>query len=331
MKKIIIFTMVFIVLLSGCISTHMIITYYDDDIDSDIKTATKKTIDKLLDGIAEEDIELIKEISLYSNNEQFKESNLDYFFEIKDLFKLNKMKLLQQTHTISNNNSVTVFLPDINGYSCTLPTDQMDSFTSFYTIQNNEYQFLLMINLLNNSKEEWKLSKISIGDYEINGRGIEDWIQESKKYYDKGYLMSTYFCQNIAMRLVRPNKYMNHAKADAIESTFQDLQEKIYESYTFPMKIKLTATDVEIYYIDIHPYKDGYVYQVKYVTEQDVKQPDKKVLNDEAYLLQAQLEKKIEGFGQGLTNIVVYSAFDEPPIDATKQYTTFTTVVEVKK
>lgn len=328
--KIIVFILC-MALLTGCMSLNKVITYNNDDIDSEIKIAADKIIDKLFKGIIEQDIDMIKDISLITDRQQFKENSLDDILETNDLFKENNPVMLQQSYTISNSDNITVFLPDFNGYACTLPTNKMNAFTSFYTIQNGVDNLLIMINLLKDSNEEWKMSTVYFSEYEIMGKGIEHWIDESDKFYDKEYLLSAYFCQHLAMRLVRPNPYMNYLEEDTVESKFNELQKEIKDNYSFPMQVQLPDNDIEIYNIDLIPTKEGHVYQVKYVTKHDINNIDKNQMEEEAYLIHKQMEQIILGFGEGISNYILFVAFSEAPIDPNKQYRGFTSLVELEK
>ncbi|WP_066498205.1 hypothetical protein [Abyssisolibacter fermentans] len=314
-------------LLTGCTLSTMK-TYNNDDIDTEIKTSAQKTIDKFFKGIINQDINMIKDICLITDNQQFDKSSLDYIMQTKDLFKKNNPILLQQLYTVSNNDNITVFLPDFDGYACTLPTNKMDAFTSFYTIENGANNILIMVNLLKDSNKEWKMSKVYFGEYEIMGKGIEDWIYEAKKFKDKGYLLSACSCQYLALRLSRPSKYMNYLKEDTIKSKYEEFQKEVIDNYSFPMKIQLSNYEIEIYNIDLIPVKEGYVYQVKYVTKQDIINPNENQMEKEADFIHKQMEQIIPGFGKGISNCILYSAFSEPPIDPNKQYKAFSTIVE---
>lgn len=331
MKIKIIFFVLCTLLLSGCISSFKTKTYNDNDIDTQIKISAQKTIDRLFKGIREEDINMVKDNSLITDTQEFNTKSLDYIMEINHLFKENNPSILQQSYTVSNNNSITVYLPNFNGYACNLPTNKMDSFTSFHTIKNGVDKLLLMVNLLKDKNGEWKMSKLYLGEYEIMGKGIEQWINSTNELKNKKYLLSAYFSQQLAMKLTRPNEFMNYLKEDEVKLKYKELQETIMNAYSFPMKIQLPKNEIEVYYIELIPTKEGYVYQVKYVTEQDINNPSKNQMKEEANFIYKQMKQVIPGFGKGFSSYVVYYAFSEPPIDPNRQYNTFTTVIELKE
>lgn len=318
-------------LLTGCISSFKTETYNDEDIDTQIKMSAQETIDKIFTGIIEQDIGMIRDASLITDAQQFNSETLDYIMKTNHLFKENNPIILQQSYTVSNGNSITVFLPNFDGYACTLPTNKMDAFTSFYTIQSGANNLLIMVNLLKDSNDHWKMSKVYFGEYEIMGKGIEQWINSTNELKDKEYLLSAYFSQQLAVKLTRPNEYMNYLKEDAVKLKYKELHEEVMNTYSFPMKVQLGENEIEIYYIDLIPTKEGYVYEVKYVTKQDITNPSKDQMEEEANFIYKQMKQMILGFGEGFSNYVVYSAFSEPPIDPNKQYNVFTSVIELEK
>jgi len=314
-------------LVTGCVKPILMTSYNDNDIDKEIIQEIEDLTKKIFSSISDGNLDELEKAFYLEKKQKVEEMDLTSFLDFQPMIN-NNPHLEQHTYTESNASSVTVFFPDMNGYIATLPSDGNNVFTSFYTIDHDSNKYLLMLNFLLNENDDWKLSKMYVGNYEMMDKNIEAWLKQSMEFRNDEKLIPAYFSHYISTMLVRPNEFMNFLDITDIQDDFNELHVEVSNKYQFPMKIQMGEEKIEIYRLDILPTNQGIVYHVQYVTNKDVDTVTEVEMKEEALEIEKELKKKMKGFGEGLAKTVLYTATSEPPLDPQLEYSAYTVEVE---
>ncbi|AGF57197.1 hypothetical protein B0P06_004512 [Clostridium saccharoperbutylacetonicum] len=301
---------------------------HNDGINKQILDSVKILDDKVLDGIRNNDLDKILEISgeeFKSNSSNFKnilvkteEALKGQSLEYKDRYycKVNKIGKYNAIITDSNDDSFNITVEAVN----------KDIFVSMIKTTSNKDDFLLTLIYIKENNE-WKLYSVSAGNYSYGGMSAINLYEKAKSLEAQGYKVAANIYMGLCGKILRPVPFIQYKKETEMIDYGKKLQQSISNEYAFPDKLK-NNNNIQLYGFRVeYTRNDGIIPVIRYVTSTglDKKEELKKEAND----MDKEVTDKYKGLKENF-KYVLYEAYSEPPIDPKKTYNDFRTGVEQK-
>ncbi|MDA3845930.1 MAG: hypothetical protein PF505_05190 [Vallitaleaceae bacterium] len=322
--KITVLIWIFVLTLSGCESIGQA-TKYDDEIDIKVKNEVQTVIDVFFAGVNDMNIDTIQTIS-YVDDLVLSDKFISFIENLNKLGDQGDYKLLQEAYTISDTYTIDITLPE--HYTIIYPTAQLNAFSVFYTIEKGDYEYIVTLNLVED-KDIWYLSRLDIGEYQFLGKNVDTWRQEAETYFENGNIIAANSAAYLALRLINPTESFKHADAVAIEERYKEVNNALGVAYDFPFELTLEDDSVRIYDFTTYRGESEIATQVRYITDQSVIGGDSDVLDSIAKEIHAHLLSTIPDYQLGISNKIVYTAYNVIPNNPDAIYDTYDTFINL--
>ena len=156
----------------------------------------------------------------------------------------------------------------------------------------------------------WKLNKIDIGQYAINGKNAVELYQLAKKDYAKAYWANAAIDMTLAQRCLQPSGLWQYALENKISGFIYPALQQATLKYRFPITVNQVTTKPKIFGIVPENYDDGNFPRISYVSSINIS--DTLALQKENAAIRKVIGKVIPGIDQD-KKYVLYAAFDMIP------------------
>jgi len=326
MKKVLI-GLLFIITLFSTSCTFgggSVTTFRNNDIEKETIDTIKVLDDKVLESIKDNDVDKVLDISSKSiKNDSAKlkellkninESAKDRSFDYKDRYYCKVNKVGKYNFTIGT-------LEDDPFY---IKVDALSTDVFVSLIKSNSKINDYMLSLIYIKEQgEWKLNTFYFGDYSYQGMNASELYKEAKSLNSKGYTVPAGLYLSLSSRLLRPAPFLQYKEESEIVSYGKNLQDSIKKNYGFPKKLE-SASEIEIYGLDVQCVKEGLLPVIKYTTNTEL-------INENAVKKEANvIDKEVINLYPGMKEtfkFFLYEAYSEPPVDPKIKYNCYRTVV----
>lgn len=237
-------------------------------------------------------------------------------FDYKEKYYCKQQKVGQYTATVSS-------LSEDDPFFVTVDVDSPEVYVSLMKSDSGIIDYMLT-NVYIKEDGDWKLISLYCGEYSYHGMTVVDLYKKAKELDESGHQLPALMYAGLYSNMLRPAPHVQYKIEGEIKAFSKQIYEDVSQSYTFPQKLD-GGNGVEIYGIELIVVKDDFIPMIKYITNTGT--DDAANSEKEAHDIHAETMSKLEGVKECF-DIFLYRAFSEPPIDPSKQYPCYTTVVE---
>ncbi len=222
-----------------------------------------------------------------------------------------------------------VTLPGDNGnkFNMSVEGGKGSIFVSLLTSSGN-FKDLVLCFVYLKTKEGWQLFNFNCGVYKVDGKSPIQWYEEARKMYDKGWIVPAMQMMQLVKSFVRPAPFIAYDKEKEMFDFFKAGGTEAAKRYKFPFKAAWVKNAPVICGLDIEFVQNKLAPVVIYVTKYPLARGVP--IQEEVDAINSKIEKVIPGITQ-MTDLVVYRAFTEPPLDQNKDYKYRTVPSKVRK
>jgi len=236
-----------------------------------------------------------------------------------------KKTLIHHVAKSERSEFTSLYLKDESGYKCTFSTDGLDSMTLFYEIPAGVHTNLITMNYVKD--QTWKLAKMYVTNYKIEGKDILAWQDQAEDLKDQGNYLMAFFSMRHAYNLINLSQLIEHQDGLVITEQANALAGLVQDHYEFPMNLTMEGKDYKVYSIDLAYYQGAYAMKVYYLSPLAVNQDNEDAFRQEAEKLNKILMEQVKGYEPILANQVIFIAYDEDAVDPEKSYDAFNTII----
>jgi hypothetical protein len=240
-------------------------------------------------------------VELLSN--RVKENNsydlLDEFYIINDM----------KGHTISVNDR------GINNYKVDYDTLSREMYIAFFVPKANANRWMITATYCK-YEYGWKLNKLDINKYTINGKTAPELFKSAKEEYAKNYLVDATNAAELALDCLKPSTGWQYPEEKDVSKFYDQAKDRLDKKYDFPYALKQVNTQPQIFRVFNQNGPDGVFPIVYYLSDINLK--DTVALKRE----NANIKKVIGNVMPGINKdkkYVFYSIFNQMP-DGTRTF-----------
>lgn len=185
-----------------------------------------------------------------------------------------------------------------------------ENYIAFLIIPKEKANQWLITAIYGKYNYGWKLNKIDIGLYAINGKSAPELYKLAKAQFAKGYWVDAAQNMIAAQRCFHPNGQWQYAKENAMNQFFYDTQSKAGTKYHFPFTISEVASKPKVFRITTEDTDDGTFPMIDYVSAININ--DTTALKKENTAIKKVIGKYFAGVDKD-KKYVLYTAFDDIP------------------
>jgi hypothetical protein len=246
-----------------------------------------------------------------------KEMNSDKYTEqlvehISNHLNDNKYSLFNEFYIINRHKSIDTVKStgaDINRYSLRYPGTTQYMYMAFFLPKNTDNKY--MISLIYYKYDYgWKISKMDVEPYTINGKTGPELFQMAKEAYSNNYLIEAVNTSALANTCFKPVDIWQYPDEDSLQTFCGKVIQEANNKYTFPFTLNGIPTKPRVIRIYNQTDNRGSFPVVHYLSTINIK--DTVSIKNE----NMQVRKMISHIMPGLNKnkkYVFYSAFNEMP------------------
>ncbi|MVN21414.1 hypothetical protein GO621_07680 [Mucilaginibacter sp. HMF7410] len=156
----------------------------------------------------------------------------------------------------------------------------------------------------------WKLNKLDIGQYTINGKNAPELYQQAKEKYAKAYWIDAVNDMAAAEKCFRPSGQWQYADESEMSRFFYKVVQQVNGKYTFPYTIGQVPSKPKIFRILTQTMPEGTFPMIYYLSS--IKLKDTLGLKRENEQVKKVIGKALPGIDQD-KKYVLYSVFNGLP------------------
>ena len=219
---------------------------------------------------------------------------------------------------VKGSGTAMVTLPgdDGNKFNMSVEGGKGPLFVSLLASGGN-FKDLILCFVYLKTKEGWQLFNFNCGIYKVDGKDPIQWYGEARKMYDKGWIVPAMQRMQLIQTFIRPAPFIAYDKEREMLDFFRAGGTEAAKRYKFPLKAAWVKDSPTIYGLDIEFVQNKLAPVVVYVTKYPLARGVP--IQMEVDAITSRIEKAIPGITQ-MTDLVVYRAFTEPPLDQNKNY-----------
>jgi hypothetical protein len=234
---------------------------------------------------------------------------------ISKKLKANQYELLDEYYVVNRYadiDTVPIQNGDIKRYALIYPYVTTQMYLAFFApkIAGNTYLLSLMYGKFDSG---WKIVKMELGPYTVNGKTAPELFALAKDESDKKYYQAALTNVTLANSCMKPSSTWHYPEEQDAAAFYDRIKGFSYVAYRFPMLLKQLPSAPMILNVDAQNTDNGSYPLVLYMTHYSVK--DTAAVKKENIEIQKSLAKLMPGLGEG-SNFIMYSAFNQDPTRA---------------
>jgi hypothetical protein len=197
----------------------------------------------------------------------------------------------------------------INDYSLIYPGTTHEMYFAFFIPKAGENKYLISITYCNYDYG-WKISKLDMGPYTINGKTAPGLFGLAKEQYDKKYLIDAVNNAALVSSCLEPNGMWHYQMENLADSFYTKVLTEANNKYKFPFTLYSVHTRPQIIRVYNQTTPDGTYPMIYYLSDINLK--DTVAIKNE----NAQIKKVIGLAMPGIDKekkYIFYDAFNERP------------------
>lgn len=189
--------------------------------------------------------------------------------------------------------------------------DTKENYAALMVVPKNAQEQWLITAIYGKYNYGWKLNKLDLGAYKINGKTAPEQFKLAKEKYKKSYWIDAVNAMSSAEQCFRPSTSWKYASENAMNKFYYKVVQEVNGKYTFPFTINQLQTKPKIFRIFTQVIPDeGTFPMIYYVSSISLK--DTLALKKENEQLKKVIGKVLPGIDQD-KKYVLYSAFNGFP------------------
>lgn len=191
----------------------------------------------------------------------------------------------------------------------------------FYINKGDGLNYLLFISFIDVAGE-WLINAIHLGNYGINDQNGPELLGKAEQFYEKGELFSSYAYAQSAYTYLNPFQGIGYENEEVNKKRVLEITDELNKSLTVPY---LLPNQTELYGFIIRVITEGIVPEILYTTSYDFNQTEE--IETQAQGTIDQIYKLFPDFKTNF-DLIIMTAYNEPPIDNQKQYQVYRTIIK---
>jgi len=324
MKKIIPIFLI-IIFFSCNTGTHSVTTYLNDEIESPIReeiNAVQKGFLKAANDMNYDEVKSFFSTNFIEENKATLNNSLDQLCQIVSGTKFSVDKEYYSKINLVGKNNVITIIPSFSDDALFINSQKAynpELFSLFLKSETTGLQYLLLL-IISKYDDDWKIDGIHYGHYGIQGLTAPELYQKTKELIKIDHNISAVFYALSINYFLRPIHFLQYNSEKEYSDFVNSFIAAQSEEIDFPIKL----SKIEIIGFNIEIVSDyGLIPVIKYVTETDLEENS---LKNEIEIYKSEILEALPNIEDDFTTII-FSAFNELPIDPNKQYRTYNTII----
>ena len=203
----------------------------------------------------------------------------------------------------------------INNYRFDYSADTREMYIVFFAPKKepNRYLFTAVYNKLDYG---WKLTRLDVGKYTINGKTAPELYKLAKDEVAKNQLVDGLNTAEQAYECTRPSGGWKYPDEESINKFYTEVMEKVNKKYNFPFTLSKVNTKPQIFRVFNQNSPQGVFPMIYYLT--DIKLSNVEALKKENINIQKVIGQAMPGIDKN-NKYIYYSVFNQMP-DGTKAF-----------
>ena len=304
------------VALQSCNSTDII---ENNDIDPKLRKIISAKNDSLVTAMTTSNLQIYyalespeykkhRQTSRVRPSNLFKKGILKQQYKVYDEFLVTNTERYVETGVTSKK----------HGYTFTFRNDKPQSFVSLLKVTGYQFDSVIAVTY-GLTDEGWKIYAVDAFGFGNWGLSSADYYRMEKQQDEKGFLINAYIYARNASDLIdrSENVKLKWNERDDIVAYAKELEEEVYDKYTFPVVLHRVHTKPTIIRIEPRAILNEIVPGVSYYTNISVTETEQ--LNQEREVIKREL-KNLFKKDMDLNASILYRAYNDPDGQGTGTY-----------
>ena len=200
----------------------------------------------------------------------------------------------------------------------------------FISLMQTDGQFneLLFSFVYAKANDVWKLQLCHLGEIRVSQKSAIQWNKESMEYYEKGFLTPAFLRAQITQECLAPAPFLSYKSSAEITNFLEKINGKWKQRYPSPVPVSALQSKPVVFDITPQFVIGEIIPAVRYITT--YREDDVQNIKNEANLMAPIVSDMFPGISQD-THYILFKAYYELPVDPSKNYSVWSTIVEIKK
>jgi hypothetical protein len=231
---------------------------------------------------------------------------------ISNSLKVNSYSLLDEYYVINKwraDDTIETISKGMNSYSLYYPGTAKEMCIAFFVPKFGEDKYLIT-TIYAKYDYGWKLSKLDLSPYTVNGKTAPELFKLAKEQYDKKYLVDAVNTMAAADKCLRPAEIWQYPVEEDLRTFYGKIINEANKQYQFPFTLKDVPTHPQIFRIFNQSNPEGTFPMIYYLSGINLK--DTLALKRENALIKKVIGKAIPGIDKD-KKYLLYAAFNTKP------------------
>jgi hypothetical protein len=225
----------------------------------------------------------------------------------------NDYKLLDEyyvVHKYKDTDTIAVKNGDVNRYAVLYPNAAKEMYLAFFVPKKSDNAFMISL-VYGKFDYGWKIVKLDLGPYTINGKTAPELFNDAKDQYDKKHLQAAVNDAALSMLCFKPNALWRYPDEDDAGKFYIKIRLEANMRYNFPFVLNQVATGPKLLRLYQAKDDDGGTYpMIYYMTHFDLRDTDK--VKKENLQVRSAIDYIMPGLSAD-NKFILYSAFNKEP------------------
>lgn len=308
---------------SGC-GKHWISTMHiDEGIDGDIREEVAVLDKSVIQSIKNHNADAILDIGSRKLIEEGAAEWVDMVFELVKDAKIEYVGRYYACVDKPGNQSIVLNPTQDVPYYVSTQAYANQIFVSLMSATTDSAEYMLSFTYVIEDGA-WKVVSLYVGEYKVHGMSAVDLYEKAVKLYDDDLVIPAAMYAGVCSNMIRPSSAVQYKQEAEMMKFIKKVAQEVEDDYTIPFKLS-TIDGVEVYSMQLIYVKEGLVPSIRYITNIDMDREDE--IQREAKEIHQALMVLFDGMDESF-DVFVYKAFAEPPLDPSRKYRAYTTIIE---
>ncbi len=225
----------------------------------------------------------------------------DYDYHILDEYYV--------VHKLKDTDTIVAKSGDIKRYNLLYPYEATEMYMAYF-IPNKPVSKSMISLVYAKLNYGWKLVKLSLAPYTINGQTAPELYQLAKKQFKENKVQAAYSNLALALTCLEPGAYWEYPDKKDAKRLYAQVGMEVNKKIKFPLVLKQLATGPMILNVYTKNTNEGTFPLIYYMTHFDLK--EKGEIERENLQIRKVIEKLIPGLKES-NKYIFYSAFNKQP------------------
>jgi hypothetical protein len=212
-------------------------------------------------------------------------------------------------HKQKDTDTVATTTGDINRYRVIYPYDAKEMYLAFFVPKKADNKYLISL-VYANFDYGWKLVKMDLGPYTINGKTAPEYYKMARDRYDKKQLEAATSDAALATFCFKPSSFWQYPDEPEATKFYIKVRTEADNEIRFPIVLHQIATGPMILRLYDGNTSDGAYPMIYYMTHFDLK--DTSEVKKENIQVRKVIDKMMPGLLED-NKFILYSAFNTQP------------------